>query len=153
MLTSIITSTASLQPVTSHEAIEVITSGLVGDRYATGKGHYSGDSEWDAPVTLIQQEPFDELQAEHGLTLTPMELRRNLVTRNINLSWLIGKDFQIGDTVILRGRKVWPPCLHIIKQTGKGEMFKHIAKHCGIGADVVVGGTIRVGDAIFAVVK
>jgi len=28
------------------------------------------------------------------------------------------------------------------------EIFQHLAKHCGIGAEVVVGGTIRVGDAL-----
>jgi MOSC domain-containing protein YiiM len=151
MLTAIFASPESSQPMCRHESIEVIPNiGLTGDRYATGKGFYSGMKEWDAHVTLIQQEPFDEILAQHALTIDPKELRRNLVTKNINLNWLIGREFQIGNTVILRGRKAWPPCMHIVKLSGKGEIFKYLAKQCGIGADVLVGGTIRVGDPIFA---
>jgi hypothetical protein len=33
---------------------------LIGDRYAPGKGFYSGEAEWDAHVTLIQQEAFND---------------------------------------------------------------------------------------------
>jgi MOSC domain-containing protein YiiM len=136
MLVAIFTSPESKQPMCSRESIEVIPTGLVEDRYATGKGFYSGKEEWDAHVTLIQQEPFDELRAQHGMAIDPKELRRNLVTKNIDLNWLVGREFQIGESVILRGRKPWPPCLHIVKLTGKGEIFKYLAKQCGIGADV-----------------
>lgn len=153
MLVGIYTSPESAAPLTSHDVIEVIPTGLAGDRYATQTGYYSGEPEWDAHVTLIQQEPFDELATQHGMTIEAKELRRNLVTRNIDLSWLIGRDFQIGETVVLRGRKAWPPCTHIVKLTGKGDIFKHLSKKCGIGADVVVGGTIRVGDPLFALAK
>ena len=149
MLLTILTSSASKQPIESHGCIDVIANtGLAGDRYATGKGFYSGMSEWDAHVTLIQQEPFDLLAAEHGVQLDPKELRRNLVTRGVNLYSLIGREFRIGEQVVLRARKPWPPCAHIVKLSGRTEIFKYLAKHCGIGADVLVGGTIRVGDAI-----
>ncbi len=153
MLAGIFTALESGQPMCSHDSIEVTPAGLVGDRYATGKGFYSGDAEWDAHVTLIQQEPFDHLLAQQGMTVEPKELRRNLVTKNIGLSWLIGRDFQIGESVVLRGRKAWPPCMHIIKLTGMGKAINYLAKQCGIGADVLVGGTIRVGDPIFALRK
>lgn len=76
-----------------HESIEVTAVGLAGDRYSTGKGFYSGQVEWDAHVTLIQQEPFEEMLAQHGVTIDPKELRRNLVTKNINLNWLVGREF------------------------------------------------------------
>ncbi len=149
MLNAILTSPASLEPVICHESIEVIAGiGLAGDRYATGKGFYSGMSEWDAHVTLIQQEVFDWVKSEHGVELHPRELRRNLVTRGVNLYTLLQHDFRIGDQVVLRARKLWPPCAHIVKFSGRVEIFKYLGKHCGIGASVLVGGTIRVGDAI-----
>jgi MOSC domain-containing protein YiiM len=151
MLVAILTSPASLEPVTAHESIEMIAGvGLAGDRYATGKGFYSGMAEWDAHVTLIQQEVFDWLAAEHGVQLSPRELRRNLVTRGVNLYTLLGRDFRIGQKVVLRTRKLWPPCAHIVKCSGRVEIFKYLGKHCGIGASVLVGGTIRVGDTIVA---
>ena len=149
MVVAIFTSAASQEPIVSHDSIEVIANvGLAEDRYATGKGFYSGMSEWDAHVTLIQQEPFDLLLAEHGVKLDPKELRRNLVTRGVNLMPLIGREFRVGEQVVLRARKAWPPCAHIVKFSGRTEIFQYVAKHCGIGADVVVGGTIRVGDPI-----
>ena len=150
MLVGIYTSPERAQPICGHETIEVTPTGLMGDRYATGKGFYSGNQEWDAHVTLIQQEPFDELFVQQGMKIDPKELRRNLVTKNIDLNWLVGKEFQIGETVILRGRKPWPPCKHIVELTGKGEIFKYLGKQCGLGADVLVGGRIRIGDPIFA---
>jgi MOSC domain-containing protein YiiM len=151
MLAAILTSPASKEPMISHESIEVIANvGLAGDRYANGKGFYSGMTEWDAHVTLIQKEPFDLLAAQHGVDLDPRELRRNLVTRGINLYLLLGRDIRIGAQVVLRARKLWPPCAHIVKCSGRVEIFKYLSTHCGIGADVLIGGTIRVGDAIVA---
>lgn len=133
----------------SHEVIDMIANvGIAGDRYATGQGFYSGVSEWDAHVTLIRQEPFDVLAAEHGVRMEPSELRRNLVTRGIDLDSLVGRRFRIGGQAVLRGRSVWPPCAHIVRHSGRTEIFKFLARQCGIGADVMVGGTIRVGDPI-----
>jgi hypothetical protein len=34
-----------------------------------------------------------------------------------------------------------------VKFTGMTELFKYLAKQCGIGADVLLGGTIRMGDS------
>jgi MOSC domain-containing protein YiiM len=149
MITAILTSPATGQPQTSQESVEAVAGkGLADDRYATGKGYYTGDAEWDAHVTLIAQEPFDQAAADHGVNVSPAELRRNLITRGVDLYTLVGKRFRVGDQVVLRGRKPWPPCNHIAKLTGKPEILKHFLKHSGIGADVVVGGTIRVGDKI-----
>ena len=133
----------------SHEVIEVVANvGIAGDRYATGQGFYSGVTEWDAHVTLIRREAFDGMAAEHGVRMEPSELRRNLVTLGIDLDSLVGRRFRIGAQAVLRGRRVWPPCVHIVRHSGRTEIFKFLARQCGIGADVIVGGTIRVGDAI-----
>jgi MOSC domain-containing protein YiiM len=149
MILEILTASRTEEPNESHQSIEVIAGkGLAGDRYATGKGFYSGVVEWDAQVTLIQREPFDLLKAEHGVSLEPSVLRRNLVTKDIDLESLIGKEFQIGEQVVLRGRKAWPPCAHIVKFSGRKEIFQYLARHSGIGAEVLIGGTIRVRDPI-----
>ena len=149
MIVSILTSTESKAPMVSHEAIEALAGrGLAGDRYATGKGFYSGVVEWDAHVTLVAAEPFESLVATHGVALEPEVLRRNLVMRGVDLNSLIGREFRIGDQAILRGRKVWPPCMHIVKVSNRREIFKYLASHCGIGADILVGGTLRTGDAV-----
>lgn len=135
-----------------HSEIAVIEKeGLEGDRYATGKGFYTGVKEWDAEVTLIQIEPFDELRSEHGIEIDPADLRRNLVVESIRLDFLLGKRFQIGSEAVLETRKLWPPCSHIVKQSGRSEIMQYLAKSTGIGASVVKGGRIRVGDPVFPV--
>lgn len=149
MITAILTSPESNAPMSSHPSLEAIAgAGLAGDRYATGKGFYTGVVEWDAHVTLIQQEPFAALAKEHGVEIDPADLRRNLITRDINLNYLIGRDFKIGPQAVFRGRKAWPPCTHIVQQSGRREIFQYLARQTGIGADVLVSGTIKVGDAI-----
>jgi MOSC domain-containing protein YiiM len=149
MILEILTSTGSEAPTASHQSIEVIAGkGLAGDRYATGKGFYSGVVEWDAHVTLIEREPFDALKTDHDIDLEPGVLRRNLVTKGIDLDSLIGKEFRIGEQAVFRGRKAWPPCAHIVQFSGRKEIFKFLARHSGIGVDALIGGTIRVGDPI-----
>jgi len=149
MILEILTSPKSEEPTRSLESIEVVAGkGLVGDRYATGKGFYSGVVEWDAHVTLIAREPFDALKSTHGVDLEPRVLRRNLVTSGIDLDSLIGREFQIGVQAVFRGRKAWPPCAHIVKFSGRKEIFQFLARQSGIGADVLIGGTIHVGDPI-----
>ncbi|MES2708613.1 MAG: MOSC domain-containing protein [Verrucomicrobiota bacterium] len=149
MIAAILTSPESNAPMSSHPDIEALAgAGLSGDRYATGKGFYTGVAEWDAHVTLIQREVFETLAAEHGVEIGPADLRRNLITTDIDLNSLIGRDFQIGEKAVFHGRKAWPPCTHIVQQSGRREIFQYLARQTGIGADVLVSGTIRVGDTI-----
>jgi hypothetical protein len=58
MLEAIYTSIGSARSMISHDSIRVIANkGLENDRYATGHGFYTGYTDWDAHVTMIQQEP------------------------------------------------------------------------------------------------
>jgi MOSC domain-containing protein YiiM len=149
MLDAILTSIQSEAPMQDHPRIEAIAGqGLAGDRYATGKGFYTGVKVWDAHVTLIEREAFDHLATNDGVVFDPAELRRNLITRGVELESLIGKTFKIGDQAVFRGRKAWPPCMHLAKLSGRREILRCFASQGGIGADVVVGGQISVGDPI-----
>lgn len=149
MVVSIFTSEESSAPMIGHEWIEAIAAkGLTGDRYATGKGFYTGVPEWDAHVTLIEEEPFASLAALHDVHIDPKELRRNIITRKVDLRSFVGHDVRIGDQSVLRIRKEWPPCSHVVKLSGRREIFQYLAKQTGIGADVIIGGVMRVGDTI-----
>lgn len=131
-----------------ERCMAIAGAGLEGDRYATGRGYYSGMSEWDAQVTLMSVEPFEEIERSHGCVIDPDSLRRNVITRGVDLKSLIGRRFRIGPEVILFGRKPWPPCSYIVGRTGRAEIFRYLARDTGIGANVIVGGTISVGDRI-----
>jgi MOSC domain-containing protein YiiM len=124
--------------------------GLAGDRYLLGTGYYSDEAGWGANVTLIQSEVIAAVNAGHASSFTGDMLRRNIVTANVKLETLIGRDFQCG-SAIFRGTKPFPPCAHLAYIVGCREVLKYFAFCGGIGADVVTDGVIRFHDQIKAI--
>lgn len=122
--------------------------GLEGDRYATRSGTFSAHTGSGREVTLIEAEALEALEREYDITLGPEESRRNLVTQGVALNHLVGREFTVGDAT-LRGVRLCEPCGHLEGMTRKG-VRKGLAHRGGLRADIVVGGVIRVGDAIDA---
>ncbi len=65
--------------------------GLEGDRYFSGTGAYSAKAGPVREVTLIEEEAVEALARDHGYSIVPADLRRNLVTRGVPLTHLVGK--------------------------------------------------------------
>ncbi|MER5931834.1 MOSC domain-containing protein [Streptomyces sp. NPDC002054] len=134
------------------EARAATGRGLVGDRnYWAGEGprprrRGTGRASGVCDVTLIEAEALEALAREHGITLTPAECRRNLVCREIRLNPLVDQEFQIG-AVILRGLKLSEPCARL-EQLVRPGLIRGLLHRGGLRAEVVRGGTIRVGDRI-----
>ncbi len=136
-------------PMEAKDAVEAIAGGgLAGDRYQTGAGFYSARPRADGgrEVTLIEAEALAALAAEHGITLTAADSRRNLTTRGVRLTGLIGLRFRIGE-VVCEGIDDCPPCQHLVEVTGR-PVLAPLAGRGGLRARIVVGGWLRVGDAI-----
>jgi MOSC domain-containing protein YiiM len=137
---------ATMQPLAEVEAVAGV--GLAGDRYFTGLGFYSArpTDPGAREVTLLEAEVLDRLNAEHGIVLSVGEHRRNLTTRGVRLDALLGHRFRVGE-VLLEGVKDCPPCDHLEQLVGK-PVLQPLVKCGGLRARVLVGGTIRLGDAI-----
>lgn len=149
MIRSIFISEKTDAPIQFKNSATLIEGkGIEGDRYATGKGLYSGIKKWDANLTIISEEPFLELKKEKGIFVDPKDLRRNIIVKGVNLSDFIGKEFKIGSEVICVGRDYWPPCAYIVEKTGRKEIFKYLARHCGIGVTIIKSGKIKLGDKL-----
>ena len=129
-----------LRPV--DEAQAIAGRGLIGDRYLLPEGKTRPDQE----VTLIEHEALAALAADYQLTLEPRQSRRNLLTRGVPLNHLVGQTFRVGP-VVLRGVRLCEPCGHLEKLTGQ-RVMKGLCHRGGLRAQIVVGGTLRVGDAI-----
>jgi ADP-ribose pyrophosphatase YjhB (NUDIX family) len=127
-----------------HEVVVVPRSGVLGDRYATRSGYWR-DDRVSRDLTLIEAEAIASL-AERGIELAPGETRRNLTTRGVNLSELVGQVFWIGD-VIARGTSLCNPCQHLVQLTGK-PILRPLVGRGGVRADVLTRGRIRIGDPI-----
>ena len=133
----------SLQPVDQAEAIP--GAGLAGDRYALKVGTFY-KPEPDYELTLIEAESIEALQRDYQIELSASESRRNIVTRNVPLNHLVGKEFAIG-AVHIRGIRLCEPCDHLQKVTGKA-VIKGLLHRGGLRAQILTPGTIRVGDMI-----
>ncbi|HEX2711092.1 MAG TPA: MOSC domain-containing protein [Candidatus Acidoferrales bacterium] len=120
--------------------------GLEGDRYFYQAGTLSDRSGFGSEVTLVELEVLEALRNYHGIALDPQATRRNIISRGIRLNTLVGREFRVGE-VILRGAKLCEPCAHLEQATRKG-VLRALAHRGGLRAQILVGGTISVGDFI-----
>ena len=75
------------------------------------------------------------------------EIRRNILTEGIDLNVLVGGVFAIG-AIKLRGSEETIPCKRISALTHKAGFYEAFAGRGGIRAEVLISGTIKVGDPI-----
>jgi MOSC domain-containing protein YiiM len=64
----------------------------------------------------------------------------------VALNHLVGREFTVG-AVLLRGTRLCEPCAHLEALSAPG-VQRALAHRGGLRAEVVAGGTVRVGDAI-----
>jgi MOSC domain-containing protein YiiM len=149
-LAGIYTTGEAGKPMEAHEEIvAVVGVGLDGDRYATKAGQHSETPGTGRQVTLVEREAIAAVNAEGTVELAEHETRRNLLTEGVPLNHLVGRTFRVGE-VVLQGIRLAEPCSYLQGLTRPG-VLRALAHRGGLRADVVSGGTIRVGDAITAI--
>lgn len=128
--------------------IEVVAgSGIVGDHNFGARQRYPGQN-----LTLIEVEEVEAFNARVGKHLAATDPRRNIVTRGVRLNELVGKTFVLG-TATLRGVELCEPCGKLAGYLAgpdlkKKDFIREFAHRCGLRADVVESGSIRVGDRV-----
>ena len=104
---------------------------------ATARGTFASGRPGSA-LTLIEAGVLDELG--------PIDHRRNVVVRGTDLNALVGRDFTLGE-LRCRGSRLCEPCLHLDK-LNDGGVLRPLVHRGGLRADIVAGGTVRVGDVL-----
>jgi MOSC domain-containing protein YiiM len=127
------------------QVVAIPGAGLEGDRYALKLGTFY-KPEPDYELTLIEAEAIEALRRDYRVELRAGDARRNIVTRNVPLNHLVGKEFAIGD-VRIRGIRLCEPCDHLQNVTGK-PVLKGLLHRGGLRAQILTPGTIRVGDVV-----
>jgi len=125
-----------------HAAIEVpmvecvAGRGLLGDRYFDFKDDYKGQ------VTFFSLEVFDALcGALEVRDVSPTSVRRNVMTRGVDLNELIGQDFEI-QGVRFHGTQECRPCYWMDKAVAPGaEEF--LKGRGGLRARILTDGVLR----------
>ena len=134
---------APMQAVDQAQAIPGV--GLEGDRYALRVGTFY-KPEPDFELTLIEAEAIEAIRREYKIELVAGDARRNVVTRDVALNHLVGREFMIG-AVKIRGIRLCEPCSHLESVTGL-PVIKGLRHRGGLRAQILTQGMIRVGDAV-----
>ena len=131
-----------------NEANAIESRGIIGDRYYVLSGTFSkSEIEPDQEITLIESEAFKELESVHGVHLDYSESRRNVVTSNVELNNLVGKQFVVGDAT-LKGMRLCEPCAYLSEKTGNSKLVKQWLHRAGLRASIVNSGKIKAGDSV-----
>ena len=143
---SIYIAPAAKEPTQSVEQVQAIPGvGLDGDRYALKQGTFFKPQP-DFELTLIEAEAVEAAKREYQVDLAAGAARRNVVTRDVPLNHLVGKEFRFGD-VRVRGIRLCEPCDHLQRLTGLS-VIKSLRHRGGLRAQILTGGLIRVGDQV-----
>ena len=122
------------------------TAVLVAERGITGD-HYDTQRNGPRQVTLVGIEDLASIASFLGRDhVTPEMLRRNFVTRGVNLVSLKNRRFQIGPA-FLEWSGDCAPCSRMEAHLGPGG-YNAVRGHGGITARILTGSTVRLGDAI-----
>ena len=117
--------------------------GIEGDRYCLS----NVKDGFDSAITLIEVEALEGLQNDYNVELTANQTRRNLLTQNVPLNHLIGKEFKVGNVRLL-GVELCEPCASLERRTQKG-VLKGLLHRGGLRAAILDDGQIAVGDLIY----
>lgn len=146
-LVAIFTAPASGEPMVEQPSVEAtVEVGLAGDRFATNIAKHGRGYTKIRHVTLIEEETVAALRRDHDIEVTPIELRRNLVTRGVPLNHLVGRRFRVGD-VVLEGTELAEPCQYLADLIDK-PVLKPLLHRGGIRAEIIEGGELRIGDEV-----
>ena len=124
-------------PLVDVPQIECVAGlGIRGDRFYDYRDDYKGQ------ITFFSSEVFDELCVELQLDgCSPSMVRRNVVTRGIELSDLIGRDFEL-QGVWFRGIQECSPCYWMDQAIAPGTE-KFLKGRGGLRARILTDGQLR----------
>ena len=122
--------------------VEVVAGkGIKGDR------NYHDYNEARKQITLIESESIDYYNQKFNTNFSYLDLRRNLVTKDIRLNDLIGKKLSIGQ-IDIRVHDLCRPCNYLQEILGKDNIIKEFLNRGGLRCEILISGNIKVGDEI-----
>jgi len=134
-------------PLQSVEQVRAVAGlGLEGDRYYHRRGTYSAKPDPSREATFIEIEALEALRRDYDLDLSPLESRRNIVTRGVALDHLVGREFRVGEA-IFRGIRLCEPCTHLEQVSGK-KVRTGLVHRGGLRAQILRSGLVRLGDTV-----
>ncbi|MES3008200.1 MAG: MOSC domain-containing protein [Pseudomonadota bacterium] len=133
-------------PQPHHSVSMVAGAGISGDRHCNQQESFLArpQPERATEATLIEAEAIDAFNQTQGLALGYGDLRRNIVTRGVDLNALVGKRFHLGD-IEFEGIELCEPCNSLARRITP-LVLPHLVHRAGLRAAVLSSGTLQVGD-------
>ena len=98
-------------------------------------------------ITLIEIENINYFNKKSKTNIPPLDFRRNIITKNIRLNDLVGKEFIIGN-VKLKGHDLCRPCKYLQDKLKQNNFVKEFLHKGGLRCEILSSGKIKVGDII-----
>ena len=125
--------------VSDVEAIK--GKGLVGEK------HFKEDNKKRSQITLIEIENINHYNKITGTTIPAINFLRNIITEEVRLNVLVGKDFFIG-AVKVRGHDLCRPCKYLQESLQQKNVVNELLHTGGLRCEILTSGIILVGDNI-----
>ena len=128
-----------IQNVNSVEVVK--GKGLLNDR------KFREDNKKECQITLIEIENINHFNNISETNIAPLDFRRNIITENIRLNDLLGKEFFVGK-VKLKAHDLCKPCKYLENKLKLNNFIKEFLHTGGLRCEILTSGKIIVGDLI-----
>jgi len=128
-----------IQNVDKAEAVQ--GKGILNDRKFREK------NQKQCQITLIEIENINYFNSINKTNISPVDFRRNIITKNIRLNGLIGKEFFVGN-VKLKAHDLCRPCKYLQDKLKQNNLVKELLIKAGLRCEIMTSGKINVGDLI-----
>ena len=130
------------EKILSVNTVEVIKGkGLLKDR------KFKENNEKDQQITLIEIENINHFNKISKTMIPAIDFRRNVITRNIKLNLLVGKEFFVGE-IKLKAHDLCRPCKYLQEKLNQQNFIKEFIHTGGLRCEILSNGKISVGDII-----
>ncbi len=134
------------KPPGEHEAVEVAEVSCVAGRGIEGDRFFDYKPDYKGQITFFAAEVFEELCAKLGVAgKSPAELRRNAITRGVDLAALYDREFEVQGVRFL-GMGECKPCYWMDRAFGPGAE-EALKGRGGLRAKILSDGRLAV-DAV-----
>ena len=115
--------------------------GLLNDR------KFREDNQKECQITLIEIENINYYNNISNTKISPINFRRNIITKNIKLNDLLGKEFYVGE-IRLKAHDLCRPCKYLEEKLKQKNIIKEFLRKGGIRCEILSSGKISVDDII-----
>ena len=130
---------SKIENINSVKAVK--GKGLFNDR------KFKEDNKKESQITLIEIENIIYFNKISKTKIIPLDFRRNIITKGVNLNNLLNKEFFVGDVKLKAHDLCWP-CKYLQNKLNRDNFVKELLHKGGLRCEILSSGMINVGDII-----